>query len=176
MKLTVRPWEQGDIGSIVDYFLNAELEFIRGMGADKHKLPKKEDWIQKLKLEFNKTNLKREYYYIIWFLDNKPVGHSNINNIKFGKSATMHLHLWDQNLRKKGLGIQLLRQTIPIYFKEFDLKIMYCEPYAENIPPNKTLKKLGFEFVRCYHTTPGTINFPQWVNRYQLKVEQLVSI
>ena len=176
MKLTVRPWKQDDIEHIVDYFLNGDIAFLRGMGAAKQKLPKREDWIQKLELEFNKTNLEKGYYYIIWILDNNPAGHSNINNIQFGKSATMHLHMWNSNFRKKGLGLQFLKQTIPYYFKDFDLKILYCEPYAENIPPNKTLKKLGFEFVRTYYTTPGPINFPQWVNRYQLTVEQLVRI
>ena len=175
MKLNVRSWKQDDIENIVDYFYNADVDFIEGMGADKSKLPKRKDWIQKLQLEFKKTYRKKEYYYIIWILDNKPVGHSNINNINYGKSATMHLHIWDKEVRRNGLGITFLKQTIPLYFKNFKLKKLLCEPYAKNIAPNKTLKKLGFEFIRRYYTTPGLINFPQWVNQFQLTLKQLSS-
>ena len=116
---------------------------------------------------------EKEFYYILWLLDNQPIGHSNINQIKFGNTATMHLHLWDSATRKKGLGIQFLRMTVPYYFKKFNLKKLICEPYSKNVAPNKVLKKLGFEWVRTYDTTPGQINFHQTVNRYELNKEQI---
>ena len=84
----------------------------------------------------------------------------------------MHLHLWESNRRQKGLGLQFLKQTIPYYFENFDLEKLICEPRAENIAPNKTLRKSGFELVRTYETTPGWINFHQTVNRYEFKKEQ----
>ncbi len=114
---------------------------------------------------------EKEFYYILWLFDNQPIGHSNINQIKFGNTATMHLHLWDSATRKKGLGIQFLRMTVPYYFKKFNLKKLICEPYSKNVAPNKVLKKLGFEWVRTYDTTPGQINFHQTVNRYELNKE-----
>jgi RimJ/RimL family protein N-acetyltransferase len=80
----------------------------------------------------------------------------------------MHLHLWEQKIRRKGLGVDFLRQTIPYYFKNFHLEKLICEPYSKNVAPNKVLEKVGFEFVRSYDTTPGWINFHQTVNRYQL--------
>ena len=116
---------------------------------------------------------EKEFYYILWLFDNQPIGHSNINQIKFGNTATMHLHLWDSATRKKGLGIQFLRMTVPYYFKKFNLKKLICEPYSKNVAPNKVLKKLGFEWVRTYDTTPGQINFHQTVNRYELNKEQI---
>ena len=59
--------------------------------------------------------------FIIWQIDNKAVGHSNVNNIKFGESATMHLHLWERSKRKSGLGLEFLKMTIPLYFKNLSL-------------------------------------------------------
>ena len=115
--------------------------------------------------------MKRSFIIFSGFLDNQPIGHSNINQIKFGNTATMHLHLWDSATRKKGLGIQFLRMTVPYYFKKFNLKKLICEPYSKNVAPNKVLKKLGFEWVRTYDTTPGQINFHQTVNRYELNKE-----
>jgi len=43
MNLTVREMQLSDIEKIVDYFVNADLEFLKGMGADKSKLPKREE-------------------------------------------------------------------------------------------------------------------------------------
>jgi RimJ/RimL family protein N-acetyltransferase len=173
MKLTVREIQANEIEKIVDYFVNADTRFLKEMGADKCKLPKKKNWIEKLESEFKKSNVEKEFYYIIWLFDNQAIGHSNINNIEFGKSATMHLHLWNIDKRKNGLGLNFLRLTIPDYFRNFELEKLICEPYLKNIAPNKVLKKLDFELVRAYDTTPGWINFRQTVNRYELKRKQL---
>lgn len=176
MRVEVREFIKPDIEKIVDYFIHAESHFLKGMGADKSKLPEREKWIQNLESELEKPNIKKGYYYIIWLLDGEPVGHSNINNISFGESATMHLHLWKNRIRKSGLGLEFLKLTIPDYFEKFELKKLICEPYFENIAPNRTLKKIGFDLIRTYETVPGPINFRQTVNRYELKKEQLEEI
>ncbi len=173
MKLTVREIQANDIVKIVDYFVNADAEFLEAMGADKSKLPKRDNWIKKLESELTKPYKNKEFYYIIWLLDNQEIGHSNINTIVFGKSATMHLHLWNNADRKSGLGLDFLRLTIPYYFRNFGFEKLICEPYSKNVAPNNVLKKLNFELVRTYETTPGWINFKQTVNRYELKKEQL---
>lgn len=176
MKLSVREMRPNDAERIVDYFVNADAEFLKGMGADKSKLPNREEWIEKLESEFKKTYKDKEFYYIIWSIDDQPIGHSNINSIEFGDIATMHLHLWKNNKRRNGLGLALLRLTISYYFKNFKLKKLICEPSSENIAPNRVLKKLQFELIRTYETTPGWINFHQTVNRYELKKEQFKKI
>jgi RimJ/RimL family protein N-acetyltransferase len=168
MDLSVREMIESDIESIVDYFLNASNDFLDAMGADKNKLPKRRDWITKLKLEYQKHYKDKEFYYIIWLIDGIPFGHSNINNIEFGKSATMHLHLWKGDKRKKGLGFEFINLTIPYYFKNYQLEKIICEPYAENIAPNKVIERAGFELKRTYKTTPGWINYYQIVNRYEM--------
>ncbi len=173
MKLNVREIQENDIERIVNYFIDADVEFLKGMGADKSKLPNREDWIKKLESELKKSYKNKEFYYIIWLLDDQEVGHSNINNIEFGKSATMHLHLWNNAKRKSGLGYEFLKLTIPYYFKNFGIEKLICEPYTKNIAPNKVLKKLEFELIKIYDTTPGWINFHQTVNRYELKKEKL---
>ncbi|NAS29785.1 GNAT family N-acetyltransferase [Flavobacteriaceae bacterium R38] len=172
MKLSTREMSESDIKKIVDYFVDADIEYLKGMGADKSKLPDREKWIEKLHLEFQKSYKEKKFYYIIWLVDNQAVGHSNINNINFGESATMHLHLWKNNIRKKGLGLEFVKRSIPYYFKNFELKNLICEPYSKNIAPNKVLKKIGFELKRTYDTTPGWINFHQTVNRYELTKKQ----
>lgn len=114
----------------------------------------------------------------MWEIDSEAIGHCNINWIKHGKEAYMHLHIWGNGSRKRGYGSELVRKSLPFYFENFDLDVLYCQPYAYNIAPNKTLLKVGFEFVKKYSTTPGPINIEQEVNLYKMtraKYEELVG-
>lgn len=174
MKLSIREWQLQDVDRIIDYFTLSDAGFLKGMGADKSKIPNRKEWREKLEPELDKPYTQKENYYMIWVLNNVSIGHSNINNIKFGESATMHLHLWKTNQRKNGLGVEFIKLTIPSYFENFKLKKIICEPYAANIAPNKTLKKIGFNLVKTYNTIPGFINFYQTVNRYELTKEQFL--
>ncbi len=143
MKISVREMNIHDIELVVDYFVNADADYLRGMGADKDKLPSKTVWIENLKNELEKPIPDKEYYYLIWLNDDLPIGHSNINKIVYGKFANMHLHMWTSHLRGKGLGLRFVELSIPYYFKKFKLGKLICEPYAGNTGPNKLLKKAG---------------------------------
>ena len=175
MILTVREMVLDDIPNIVDYFLLADSEYLKRMGADKSKLPKRDDWINKLKFENEQDYHNKSFYYIIWELNGQAVGHTNINNIDFGETAVMHLHIWKPSIRAKGMGKFLLAKSIPYFFKHFELKSIKCEPYAYNPAPNKVLPKIGFRFIKKYETTPGWINFKQEVNSYILKKDDFTN-
>lgn len=168
MSISVTPAEPQHYERIVDYFLNGDFEFLNGMGVDPNLLPPREVWLQRLYENHAKPMAKRNIFYVIWRLEGSAIGHSNINKIIFGQEAYMHLHMWQAETRNRGLGLQLVKQSLLCYFEIFDLKELYCEPYALNPAPNKTLAKLGFEFLKQYDTVPGVISFPQAVNRWVL--------
>ena len=44
--LQVRPFQKEDLTNIVDYFLEADLEHLLGMGVDTSKLLPKAQWLQ----------------------------------------------------------------------------------------------------------------------------------
>ena len=115
---------------------------------------------------------QKKAYCIIWLLDGAPVGHSNINQITFGEQAYMHLHLWKNDSRQRGLGTEFVRLTLPFFFENFRLKRLFCEPYALNPAPNRTLEKVGFQFVETYMAAEGTITFKQPVNKWSLTRDQ----
>jgi len=70
------------------------------------------------------------------------------------------------------MGEKLLQLTLPFFFDTLQLKTVYSEPYALNAAPNKTFKKVGFEYLRQYVTTPGALNFQQPVKRWELTKEE----
>ncbi|WP_204281986.1 GNAT family N-acetyltransferase [Pontibacter burrus] len=176
--LSLRELETKDIPLLADYWLNAEPDFLIGMGVDLAKLPNREEWAAMLTQQLSLPVNERKSYALIWEEDNTPVGHSNVNKIVFGDSAYMHLHLWQPALRQRGVGTELVKKSLPFYFEKLQLKTLYCEPYAHNPAPNKTLAKTGFEFVKRHTTIPGTINFEQEVNLWQLthaQYEKLIT-
>ena len=169
--LSVREMQAPDIELITRYWLTADPDFLVGMGVDLTKMPSKENWLQMLSEQLEQSYSEKKSYCTIWLVDQEPVGHSNVNKIKFGEEAFMHLHLWKPTLRMKGFGEQLVKKSLPYFFKNMQLKKLYCEPYALNPAPNKVLEKLGFSFVKEYQTIPGWINFEQLVNLWELTSE-----
>lgn len=174
--LSVRELQETDIDLIADYWLNADDEFLTGMGVDLTKMPAREEWIKMLTEQLCHSPEEKKSYCIIWQLDDKPVGHSNVNKIIFGEEAFMHLHLWNYKARKKGIGTTLVKMTLPLFFDTLKLKKIYSEPYALNIAPNKTLERAGFSFVKELITIPGWLNFEQPVKLWELSVDDYKKI
>jgi RimJ/RimL family protein N-acetyltransferase len=167
--LKVRDLKKSDLPLILDYWYKSSQEHLLGMGVDLEKLPARKAFEKMLEMQLSLPVAMRQSYALTWVLDDRPIGHSNINQIVYGKQANMHLHIWDPNLRKSGLGIKFLELSIPVFFKAMDLEYLICEPFAHNPAPNKTLEKLGFTYVKKYKTIPGTINFEQEVNQWKLE-------
>lgn len=170
--ISIRPAEVQDYKFIVDYFRTGSDDFLSGMGVERSKLPERDAWLQLLSDNHELPLEQRTLYYIIWMVDNEPIGHSNINKIIFAEEAYMHLHMWRSDVRTRGYGLQLINQCLPQYFKIFRLQRLWCEPYGLNAAPNKTLKKAGFSLVKTYDTIPGWISFHQPVNRWCMTREQ----
>jgi RimJ/RimL family protein N-acetyltransferase len=176
MELTVREMRKEDIEPIINYWLNADKEHLQNMGVDPNKLPTKEELSQILLTQLNLPIEQKRSYCIMWEEDKKAIGHCNTNPTTFGKYAYMHLHLWDKSFRQKGAGIALLKMTLPLFFEKLKLQKLYCEPYALNEAPNKTIQKIGFTLEREYVTTPGSLNFEQPVKRWVLSYQKFKNL
>jgi RimJ/RimL family protein N-acetyltransferase len=174
--LSVREITNRDVELITNYWTTASSDLLLGMGVDLTKMPSRDQWISLLNEQISLPYKEKKSYCIIWQLDNVAIGHSNINKIIYGEEAFMHLHLWHSVERRKGVGTQLVRMTLPYFFENFKLKKLFCEPYALNRAPNKTLHKAGFKFVKDYVTTPGWINFEQKVNLWELSRKEFNSM
>ena len=146
------------------------------MGVDLAKMPAREQWAAMLGEQLKQNYDEKKSYCIIWSFDGRPIGHSNVNKIIFGEEAYMHLHIWESEIRKKGLGNAYIKMTIPYFFKNLQLKKLYCEPYALNEAPNRSLARAGFSFVKEYVTTQGWLNFEQPVKLWEMSVEKFRSL
>jgi RimJ/RimL family protein N-acetyltransferase len=172
--LSVKEMQEAEIDPLINYWLNSDAEFLNGMGVDLSKIPAEQDWRAMLLEQLQQTYSEKKSYCIIWLLNETPVGHSNVNKIIFGQEAYMHLHIWYANVRQKGLGSAFVKMTLPYFFKNLELQKIYCEPFALNPAPNKTLEKKGFRFIKEYTTTPGWLNFEQPVKLWELTKQEFL--
>jgi RimJ/RimL family protein N-acetyltransferase len=166
--IAVREMKSKDAELIIRYFRDGTPDFLRGMGVDPAKLPLFDDWMKMIHSDLERPMEEKQFFYVIWLFENKPIGHSNINKIVYGQEAYMHLHLWSAEKRHQGIGSSLVRLSLPYYFRNFKLNELFCEPHSQNTAPNKTLEGLGFEMVKEYETTPGWLNFHQPVKRWRM--------
>jgi RimJ/RimL family protein N-acetyltransferase len=172
LTLDIRPFtSHADYERMLDYFFQVDDAFLKGMGVDPAKRSTRESWLDRLLPDLDREDRDKRAYYLGWFNDGVPMGHCNVNKIKYGQEAYLHLHLWDQTLRGAGLGTELVRMSANTFIRRFELQHLYCEPYADNPAPNRVLAKLGFRLIKRYRTTPGIINFEQAVNRYVIEQE-----
>lgn len=166
--LSVHELSPAEISMIIQYWQHADTAYLEGMGVDLSKLPSEEDWQKMLSEQLEQPMDKKYSYCIIWLLNERPIGHCNVNKITFGKEAYMHLHIWYPEFRNQGFGVEFVKLSLPFFFENLQLKNLYSEPYALNESPHKTLEKCGFEFEKEYTAIPGSINFEQKVKRWKL--------
>ncbi len=170
--LSVRELSADFIPHIVSYWVKSSDDHLLAMGADPKKVPSQDQFSEALNAQLETPYEGKQSYALIWFADGEPIGHSNVNKIQFGKEAFMHLHLWESKTRASGRGRQLVIRSLPFFFENLQLERLFCEPYAKNEAPNRTLASVGFSFEKEYTTIPGSINFEQPVKRWGLHREQ----
>ena len=169
MNPVARPMRPTEASLIIDYFHDAAPEFLHAVGVDPAKLPPRDQWHAHYEREFALPVEQRKSFLVLWELERAPLGFSTADKIEIGKQAFMHLHIFQPDRRRHGFGAALVRQTAQTYFDMLRIDELYCEPYAVNAAPNRTLQKAGFQYVMTHETVPGPLNFHQPVNRWMLR-------
>jgi RimJ/RimL family protein N-acetyltransferase len=169
MALTAREMVSTEVDLIIEYFQNATPEYLETLGVDPTRLPPVDAWRDRLRRECNLPANQRATVLVIWLSDDRPIGFSTSNKIRFGEQANMHLHVTDPERRNRGIGVECVRRSVDIYFERLRLKRLFCEPNAFNVAPNRTLQKAGFKYLKTHMTVPGSLNFHQAVTRWVIE-------
>ena len=170
-EITVREAQKNDIQHIVGYWDNSSTEDLLAMGIDVNNIDPLKNLGDRLEKQLSLKNEDKAAFVMIAMMDEKPVGHCYVNNLIFGNEAFMHLHIWQNNSHKKGMGSEMVRQSIPHFFEKLKLQTLFCEPAAMNPGPNKTLERIGFEFIKKHTTIPAGWTFQLEVNRWEMTLE-----
>jgi RimJ/RimL family protein N-acetyltransferase len=169
MELTVREMMSSEVNIIIQYFQDSTPEHLETLGVDPSRLPPAQSWRERLQRECTLPIEQRSMMLVIWLSDDQPVGFSTSDKIRYGEQAHMHLHVTEPERRHQGTGAECVRRSADIYFERLKLKRLFCEPNAFNVPPNRTLQKAGFKYLKTYMTVPGPLNFHQAVTRWVME-------
>jgi RimJ/RimL family protein N-acetyltransferase len=164
-----RPMQLSETDIIIDYFHSASPEFLNALGVDPSRLPERAQWRARFAQLFALPIEARNFFAVLWQIDGQAAGWSSADKIVFGREAYMHLHVLDPERRRKGNGTFFVRESAKIYFDILRIARLYCEPYALNVAPNRTLQAAGFKYVKTHETVPGPLNFHQPVTRWLLE-------
>jgi RimJ/RimL family protein N-acetyltransferase len=169
MTLTVREMMSSEVNIIIQYFQDSTPEHLETLGVDPSRLPPAQSWRERLQRECTLPIEQRAMMLVIWLSDDQPVGFSTSDKIRYGEQAHMHLHVTEPERRHQGTGVECVRRSADIYFERLKLKRLFCEPNAFNVPPNRTLQKAGFKYLKTHMTVPGPLNFRQAVTRWVME-------
>ena len=164
-----RPMQLSETDIIIDYFQSASPEYLNTLGVDPSRLLERAQWKARFEQRFALPIEERNFFAIIWEIDGHTAGWSSADKIVFGEEAYMHLHILDPERRRAGNGTFFVRESAKIYFDTLRISRLYCEPYAFNVAPNRTLQAAGFKYVKTHMTVPGPLNFHQPVTRWVLE-------
>ena len=169
MTMAVREMTESEFEFVIEYFFRATPEFLETLGVDPTRLPTPDSWRERFRREQAKPIEQRAWLVVTWLKDSRPLGFSTSDKITYGEQANMHLHVVDPERRNQGYGAECVRRSADIYFERLKLKRLFCEPYAFNVAPNRTLQRAGFKYVKTYMTVPGPFNFRQAVTRWVME-------
>jgi RimJ/RimL family protein N-acetyltransferase len=175
MQATVRPWQEDDIPNIVRYWTTLSEADADRMGADRSRIPSAAEYARLLHQQLHAPATSAVAFYSMWLVDRKAIGFSSLKNIQFGKRGEMHLHIWDQVNRGKGIGSTLFCLSALDCYKRFELQEIVCEPSAKNPMPNRMLQKVGFPLLSSRIGRGSDIAAEQEMNTYGISADVAIA-
>jgi RimJ/RimL family protein N-acetyltransferase len=166
--VVVREMQLAEVDVRIDYFHGASDEHLSLLGVDRALLPTREAWRLLYEQDAARPLSERVNYSLVWELDGEVVGFSSADRIEFGRQAFMHLHILSPSQRNEGLGTTFVAKSAAIYFRVLELELLFCEPNAFNVAPNRTLQRAGFRYLFTHEAQPSPINPWQVTTRWVL--------
>lgn len=169
--MNIREINEADIDPIVSYWKDSPEAYLKGMGIDTSDLSRFDGMPAGMRAELATPYEEKATYHLVAEVDGEAIGHTYVNRVVFGESASVHLHLWRNAEKGQGLGSKMVALALPVFFDRLQLQKLICEAAAINPAPNRTMAKLGFTFIKTYVTVPAGWNFELEVSRWELSRE-----
>jgi trans-aconitate methyltransferase len=145
------------------------------MGCDLSRFPTGEEYVQILTRQFESPENQTTASYSMWLVDGIVIGFSSLKDIEYGIRGSMHLHMWDEAKRGKGLGGRLFCLSAVDFYERFLVREIVCEPSATNPLPNRMLQKVGFPLLGSRFGRSSDLGEEQQLNTYSITREAATS-
>ncbi|MNS64575.1 hypothetical protein D3C72_977090 [compost metagenome] len=147
-RIGIRDLELGDLQHILNYWFHSPEGFVESMGVDLAKMPTESEMNEHLtkRLQVNATLEKSRLNALVILHDNRPIGFHTLVPFTEGESGVFHAHIWQADMRKKGVGYHSYPKACLLFMERFKLQKIIFKTPEQNIGAIKVKEKLG---IRC---------------------------
>lgn len=146
--IDVRDLELGDLQYILNYWFNSPAGFVESIGVDLAKMPTEIEMKEHLtkRLEVNSKLETSKLNALVILYGDKPIGFHTLVPVTAGDSGVFHAHIWQADMRKKGVGFYSYPKACMLFIERFNLQKIIFKTPEQNIGAIKVKEKLG---IRC---------------------------
>lgn len=138
-----------DVQQVLDYWYGSPSEYIEGMGVDLAKMLPRAEFEKILinKCRESESSAKPNINALIVEYSEKAVGFHTINPVHEGDFGVFHAHLWAEDMRGRGIGIQTYPKACRVFFERFNLRRILFKTPVQNVGALRVKEKLGIPCV-----------------------------
>jgi RimJ/RimL family protein N-acetyltransferase len=144
-RVVVRDLSESDIPHLSQYWFHSPAGYLEAMGVDPKKLPPQEKFESGLREKCNAPSSKLNALIILF--DGRPVGFHTINPLTEGDHGIFHAHIWDTQVRRKGIASVSYPKACQIFMRRFGLKRILFKTPAQNTGSIRVKEKLGIRYL-----------------------------
>lgn len=144
-RVSVRDLSEEDVPYLTQYWFRSPPGYLESIGVDPKKLPSQETFESGLREKLQGPSSRLNALIILF--DGRPVGFHTINPLIEGDHGIFHAHIWDKEVRRKGVASVSYPKACQTFFKRFDLKRILFKTPAQNIGAIRVKERLGIRYI-----------------------------
>ena len=173
--ISVRDLQLEDIPHVLNYWFHSPPGFIEGMAVDVMKLPSEIEMRDSLtaKCKSNSLLTKSKSNALAILKDSEAIGFHTLWPFTEGVDGIFHSHIWNPQMRGKGVALVSYLLAAQEFIKRFDLqKILYKTP-MQNIGAIRVKQKLGIRELGEESVDFGIVKSGTLARVFELTREEL---
>ena len=163
--------QKGDAIEITQYLYNSPSSDVERMGLDRENFPDAAQMLAELQRIAQAPFGSLDCAYLVWEVSAVPIGFSSLKDIVPAQFGGMHLHIWKEAERGKGMGGALFCKSALEFYRAYNLQMIICEPRADNSLPNRMLQKVGFPLTGSRFGRSSALSAETRLNFYEIRKE-----
>lgn len=141
----IRNIQLADVPQMTKYWYESPPGFIESLGVDPKKMKTPDDFRAFMEDRCKAPENKRTGLVILF--EGQPVGQHSVNPLVEGDYGIFHAHIWDDQFRRRGIGLKSYVLASKLFMDRFDLKRMLYKTPRQNIASIRVKEKLGMRFI-----------------------------
>ncbi len=146
--IAIRDLSEEDVGGLTKYWYHSSPGFIEAMGIDPRKLLPEREFEEEIIAECRAISVftvsKLRFLTIAY--KGKAIGSHTLSPLIEGDHGVFHAHIWNPEMRGKGIARITYPIACQIFMERFDLKRILFKTPIQNIAAIRVKEQLG---IRC---------------------------